>query len=63
MALLLLTHVALLGGGWLGYRRYHGSLSGGVGTIEDTTGLFQWAVGLKKTPWISFRGWGGGGEL
>ena len=41
MALLLLTHVALLGGGWLGYRRYHGSLSGGGGggAVKETMHL------------------------
>ena len=29
-----------------GNRRYHGSLSGGGGAIEDTIGLFQGVVGL-----------------
>ena len=39
MALLLLTRVALLGGGWLGYRRYHGSLSRGGGAVKETMHL------------------------
>ena len=28
--------------GWWDNRRYHGSLSGVDGAIEDTVGLFQW---------------------
>ena len=75
--------------GYTRYHHY-GSLSGDGGAKEDTMGLFQWSsgaiqdtiimglfqgmVGLKKIPWVSFRGWwddrryhgslsGGGGAI
>ena len=46
-----------MGGG--GYRRYHGSLSGAGGAIEDTIGLFQGVVGLRYHGSLS----GGGGAI
>ena len=39
-------HSSLDRRGWWGYRRYHWSLSGGGGAIEDIMGLFQGVVGL-----------------
>ena len=45
--------------GWWGNRRYHGSLAGGGGAIEDTMALLQGVVELWKIPLVSFRGWCG----
>ena len=60
------------GGGGLGYRRYHGSLLGSSGAIEDIMGLFfsfrgwwgyrryHWSFsGGEEIPLVFFRGWWG----